>query len=275
MRPPNHPLIHIKGMHFKNPFLILPGVTELSNPNGRVTTDLLMYYKGLARSEAALVIVGPATITPPVSRKFSLLRVDQPKYLDGLRALSKIVSSNGAIPGIQVTHPGNYEANELRVEPRFVDQLASLDVEKVVTAFRNACVRSMEVGFRYVELDARGSLVLHQLVAADREDVVRRIIVNGVKAIGGQGVLALRLDASLLKKDHYASLFIELGGDLVALSYRGQQSDSFFDAHKNACIESLYTLNSPGEVYKRLQRSRLLSLAVDFPEKRKQITSLF
>lgn len=276
MRPPNYPVIHIKGMHFKNPFLVLPGTTELTNPNGRVTPELLMYYKALSQSEAALVIVGPATVTPPNSRKYSLLRVDQPKYLDGLRALSKIVSSNGAIPGIQVTHPGTWEANDLQSgAPPFVNQLGELSLEKVVTAFRNACSRSLEVGFRYVELDGRGGLALHQLIEAHEEDAIRQIFANGVKAMGDKAVIALRLSVDSQHRDHYAQLFRDLGGDLVCLDATGTEPEAFFETHKGACIENLYERTPADDIYKRLERSRLLSMDLDFPDKRKQVTSFF
>ncbi len=274
MRPPNYPLIHIKGMHFKNPFAILPALTSLTYPNGRVTPELLMFYKQLTATEAALVITGPATVVPPNSRKYSLLRVDQPKYLDGLRALCKIVSANGAIPGIQITHPAGYEANELpptQAVPR--ETLGEIDHEKLVTAFRNACQRSLEVGFRYVELDARGGLALHQLVHANVEEVLREVFQNAVKAVGNDAIIALRLDAHAPLTPHYAELFRQLGGDLVSIDASDGEAERFFEAHRGHCIETLLRPTPSEAIFRRLARCRLLSMPVDFPKKRAQITS--
>lgn len=274
MRPPNYPLIHIKGMHFKNPFAILPALTSLTYPNGRVTPELLMFYKQLTATEAALVITGPATVIPPNSRKYSLLRVDQPKYLDGLRALCKIVSANGAIPGIQITHPAGYEANELPSPAAVPRQtLAEVDHEKLVTAFRNACQRSLEVGFRYVELDARGGLALHQLVHANAEEVLREVFQNGVKAVGNDAIIALRLDAHAPLTPHYAELFRQLGGDLVSIDASDSEAETFFEAHRGHCIETLLRPTPSDAIFRRLARCRLLSMPVDFPKKRAQITS--
>lgn len=274
MRPPNYPIIHIKGMHFKNPFAILPAMTSLTYPNGRVTPELLMFYKQLTATEAALVITGPATVTPPNSRKYSLLRVDQPKYLDGLRALCKIVSANGALPGIQVTHPAGYEANELpapSANPKLT--LIEEDHEKLVTAFRNACQRSLEVGFRYVELDARGGLALHQLVHSNAESVLREVFTNGVKAVGNDAIIGLRLDANAPQTPYYAELFRQLGGDLVSIDASDGEAETFFEAHRGHCIETLQQLTPTDAIFRRLARCRLLSIPVDFPKKRAQIAS--
>lgn len=275
MRPPYYPLIHIKGMHFKNPFVVLPGPTELTNPHGRVTPELLMYYKALSRSEAALVIVGPGTVNPPNSRKYSLLRVDQPKYMDGLRTLSKIIYSNGAIPGIQITHPLSLESNELNraiIPPN--NCLAETQMAKIITAFRNACTRSLEVGFRYVELDAAGGLCLHQLMEHNRKDVLTQIFRNAVKLCRSD-ICALRLHSGCAHFQEYASLFLESGGDLVCLQPNGKEDDDFFRASKGHCVETLYKITSAKEIYRRLDRCRLFALPLDFIDKHKQVVSFF
>lgn len=274
MRPPNYPVIHIKGIHFKNPFAILPAQTTLTYPNGRVTPELLMFYKRLTATEAALVITGPATVTPPTSRKYSLLRVDQPKYLDGLRALSKIVSANGAIPGIQITHPAGFEANELPIAAQTLSKtLLEEDHEKLVTAFRNACQRSLEVGFRYVELDARGGLALHQLVVADAEWLLREVFINGIKAVGSDAVLGLRLDGNARHAARYAAIFRELGGDLIGVDPKNREPDHFYEAHNGHSMENLQQHTPSDVIFRRLTRCRLLSMTVDFPKMRNQILS--
>lgn len=261
MRFPQFPVTTVKGNYFRNPFALLAHTTEHTNPNGRVTPELLMHYKARTRLQGTLIIAGPATIIPPNSRKYSLLRVDQPKYLDGLRALSKILSANGATAGIQITHPAGYEANELQdrtpdLRPTLNDEM----MDRIQTAFNNAFTRSVEVGFRYIELHASGSLALHQLIATDQKDVVREIFQNAAKACGQTAVCALRLHPACPHRDEYADLFLELGGDLVALENDGRKHENFDKRYEGKNMPNLNQPLSQPDVMKFLGKNYLLGL---------------
>jgi len=272
MRPPDFPVTRINQIHFKNPFVVLSKPTPLTNPNGRVTPDVLMYYKSLARSEAALVIAGPATVVPPNTRKFSLLRVDQPKYLDGLRALSKIIHSNGSIAGIQVTHPGIYEANHiLKGTTSFGSNIEDFHDKKLQTAFRNACQRSLEVGFRYVELDAAHFLLLHQLLEADREELLRAVFTDAIEALKGEGIVAVRFYNVTDLTIKYGSLFLELGGDLICLE-TPDEGAAPFDGKLMACMDR--PLPS-AHIRERLASTALFGMSPDFKNKHQQIVNYF
>ncbi|MDJ0836532.1 MAG: hypothetical protein QNK37_08440 [Acidobacteriota bacterium] len=272
MRPPDLPVTRIKNIHFKNPFVILAQATSLTNPNGRVTPEVLMYYKSLARSEAAVVIAGPATVTPPNSRKYSLLRVDQPKYLDGLRALSKIIHSNGSIPGIQVVHPGAYEANEIQAGvSTFKGDIDDFAVNKLLTAYRNAGSRSLEVGFRYVELCATGHLLLHRMVEEDREDLLAEVFSQTLKSIGDEGILGFRVNPAVANAEKYARLFLEAGGDLVCM-------DGGAELAGNHDGKLMITLKQPhpGEQLRNLIGSvQLYGMDVAFKGKHDQVLHYF
>ena len=216
------PTTQLKSVFLKNPFAVLPAPTELTYPNGRVTPELLMHYKAFAQTEAALVITGPATVAPPNSRKYSLLRADQPKYLDGLRALTKIISSNGSLPGIHITHTGECDAQSLmQGHIDYRDNLDWINGDKLVTAFRNASQRACEVGFRYVELGACYFLVLQQIVKEDMEDLIREIFDASIRAVDENHLIGLRLHPECPQHDKYARLFIEMGGDIVAYQNLG------------------------------------------------------
>ncbi len=272
MRPPDFPVTRINQIHFKNPFVVLSKATPLTNPNGRVTPDVLMYYKSLARTEAALVITGPATVVPPNSRKFSLLRVDQPKYLDGLRALSKIVQSNGSIAGIQVTHPGTYEANDiLNGVTAFGANIDDFVDKKLQTAFRNACQRSLEVGFRYVELDAAHFLLLHQLVEADREELLRAVFSDAIDALKAEGILGLRLQDTSPLNCKYGNLFLELGGDLVCL----ESQDGIGGAFDGKLMDRIERILPGKQIRDRLATTALFGMSPDFKNKHEQIVNYF
>ena len=271
MRPPDLPVTRIKNTHFKNPFVILAKPNGLTNPNGRVTPEVLMYYKSLARSEAAVVIAGPATVTPPNSRKYSLLRVDQPKYLDGLRALSKIIHSNGSIPGVQVVHPGSYEANEILAGiSTFKGSLVEFPEKKLVTAYRNAASRSLEVGFRYIEMNATDHLLLHRLVEEDHEALLKEIFKDTVKA-AKEAILSLRLSPQSPHAEKYGRLFLEAGGDLVCLDGGVNLSGK----HGGHLMVTLDQVHSGEQLRKQHGAIQFYGLSVDFKGKHDQVLGYF
>lgn len=276
MRPPNFPLTQLKSIHFKNPFAILPAASPLTYPNGRVTPEILMHYKAYARSEAAMVVAGPATVVPPNSRKYSLLRSDQPKYMDGLKALSKIIQSNGAIPAIQVVHPGNFDANELMVNPRaFKGETKPHINDRLVTVFRNACQRSVESGFRYVELGAGNHLLLHQLIEEDRADLVGEIFRQSAKGMSKNSILGIRLNAHCRDLEKYVRLFLEAGGDVVGYQAYVEPDRPLPTVRKQNAMINIYSHISPREVHQLLESYVLIGLPVDFQRKSSQIYSLF
>lgn len=261
MRFPQFPVTNVKGNYFRNPFALLAHTTHHTNPNGRVTPELLMHYKARTKLQGSLIIAGPATIVPPTSRKYSLLRVDQPKYLDGLRALSKILSATGAIAGIQITHPAGYEANELQEAiPELRATLNDEMMERIQTAYNNAFTRSIEVGFRYIELHGSGSLALHQLIATDKKAVVTEIFENAIKACDDVAVCALRLHPACPHRDEYADQFIEMGGDLVALENDGRVHENFDKRYEGKNIPNLQKPLSHPEILKFLGKNFLLGL---------------
>ena len=276
MRPPHFPVTQIKGIYFKNPFVVLPRATELTFPNGRVTPEILMFYKAFAQSEAAMVITGPATILPPNSRKYSLLRVDQPKYLDGLRALCKIIQSNGAIPGVQVLHPGPFDANRLLDGPVGLDwDLEPHVTDKLITMYRNACARSVEVGYRYVELNACDNFVLHRLLLDDHEDLVRNIFKASVESMVETYILGLRLHPGIPELEKYARMFLSMGGDVIAYQEGAEHGLDLPSIRQVNMMQTIYELTPSRSVLNMMEFNALVGMPAAFPRKQRQVLSYF
>ncbi len=271
MHTPIFRLQPIKNVYFKNPFVVLAHPTPLTNPNGRVTPELLMHFKALARTEAAMVIAGPATVTPPQSRRQSLLRADQPKYMDGLRALTKIIESNGSMPGLQLVHPDGFEADDILAGPCLFRPMAEEPgEERLLSMYRNACQRAFEVGFRYVELSAGGFLWLHRAIVENRRVLVQSIIKIMVDAAGELGLTGLRLAQDMPRRDEYERLFLDLGGDMVAYEIPFDDPEPV----QPQSAAAMPTLNRPAmarDIRKKLRSAKLIGLPVRFRDKRKQI----
>lgn len=272
MRPPHLPTIEIKGHFLKNPFVVLPYATPITNPVGRVTPELLMHYKALARSEAALVIAGPATITTPPTRKASLLRIDQPKYLDGLRALIKIITSNGSLPGVQLDYTAENKI-ELIQEGKLDKFHAKFDVieeDKLLSAYRNAAARACEVGFAYVELNASGFTHLHQLCHENRREWVGAIFEEVRQSLNEEAIFGLRLDSNLADAQAWIDLFLQHGGDFVAGEapcVSGAPPENRFPVQQEHLeIDALE---------RKLKSCRLIGLPFHFKHKHKQVLQFY
>jgi len=259
MHKPPFRLPPLKSVFFKNPFAVLAHPTPLTDPNGRVTPPLLMHYKALAKTEAAMVIVGPATVMPPNSRRYSLLR-----------ALTKIIEANGSVPAIQLAHGDGYEANEILAGAPGFKAADDLNEDRLAAAFRNACQRVYEIGFRYVELNAFGHLLLHRLIEEDREDLVRDIFQHAAEAAGPDLIAGLRLSPQVANRAKYESLYLELGGDLIAYDthYHVGQSPQ---PDLSPTIPTLRGPASARQIKETLKTARLIGLPLEFREKRKQI----
>ena len=258
-----------KGHFFKNPFAVLPEPTALTFPKGRITPELLLHYGALAREEVALVIAGPATVVPPGSRKYSLLRVDQPKYLDGLHALSKVIRANGAIPGLQIAHPDACQADAiLNGQHPFKAMPGPTNPEKVHAAYRNAVARSREVGFAYVELNGCDRLYLHRLIEEGRIDEVRALFETVIAAARDDTIMALRLPPGA-DAGRYGDLFLETGGDLIGFQLHGQAPGDTFSS--DVLMANLLSCAPPGKIRGLLGRCRFIGLPVSFAGKQRQI----
>lgn len=267
----------IAGICFKNPFVVNPHPTVLTNPNGRVNPKLLMYYKALAQTEVAMVITGPATVTPPYSRRTSLLRIDQPKYLDGLRALTKILFTNGAIAGVQVAHVGdmNDPIGWLSSSKDVPSEDTEWDLGKINQVFRMACSRAEEVGFRYVELCATHGLVLHQQLALERIQWFGDLVQSCRQSFQEPILLGLRLDASLESGVSVVREFLDHGGDLFAWSGTPDSArmNELAPVLPDHFIGELWQPMSPAEVDRMLGHARLIGLPGRFPHKKNQVLS--
>lgn len=268
------PAKQIGDLFFKNPFAVLPAATPLTNPNGRLTPELLLYHKALAQTEAALVIAGPGTVTPPKSRKASLLRVDQPKYLDGLRALTKIIFSNGAIPGLQVTH-----LHDADPEP-FIDgtgpaepDLTDLNEKKICTAFDNATKRAQEVGFRYVELDGANGLLLDRLICMDEHDLIEAVFKASMPTEKNPYMLALRLTTSNPHSLKYGRRFLEMGGSLLAFNEVPLRISDLSEYPLERCMINITKPFTPEDAEVWWSKVGLVGFNLDFPKPQRQIAA--
>jgi hypothetical protein len=185
-----------KGICFRNPFAIAS--TGPEGNKGRVTPELLIWFRVQAHSDAALVVAGPASLLPPVG-KFTCLRADQPKFQEGLRTLAKVLESAGAVPGL-----------------RLIDSCHSSHgtelLQRLNMGAKAVCLRLHALGFRYFEIDLPNCGLLSR-IAGEWPVLWSGFFVELVDALAGQAILALRIADP--GSTGAARAFLEAGGDLV------------------------------------------------------------
>ncbi len=208
----------IQNVFFKNPFVIVAQPTPLSFPSGRVGPKLLMYYKRITSLEPAVVVVGPASVTAPRSRKYSLLRVDQPKYFDGIATLVKVITVNGSKAGIQLTYPAPV-MNPLDWYRQPSLKSCSLSdfppLSKMAQLFLKACSRCVEAGFCYIELDLSQMPGLRLIWTSGKKSFFKDLFTNCQQCVKEEAVFAIRVDSRIPDRTELLDLFLNHGGDLI------------------------------------------------------------
>jgi hypothetical protein len=211
----------IRQHFFKDSMVILAQPTPLTFPAGKVGPELLMYYKRLARHEPAVIIAGPASVIAPVHRGFSLLRVDQPKYFEGVKALNKILTGNGAMAGMQLTVPlpipnplDAYRNPDLTIWNSLDEDLIS----KRLRAFVKACGRLHQVGFGWIELDFSSFSFLNAVWEQRSVRDIQDFFTSCRTSMGEQSVFSIIVSSETVAADHLAASFLECSGDIISVT---------------------------------------------------------
>lgn len=210
----------IRQHFFKDSMVILAQPTPLTFPAGKVGPELLMYYKRLARNEPAVIIAGPASVVAPVHRGFSLLRVDQPKYFEGVKALYKILTGNGAMAGMQLTVPlpmpnplDAYRNPDLTRWNTLDEELIS----KRLGAFVKACGRLRQTGFGWIELDFSHFSFLNAVWKQSPVRDVHDFFTSCRTALGEQSIFSILISSETESSDSLATSFLECSGDIISV----------------------------------------------------------
>lgn len=93
----------VGGVVLKNRIVRNSMGTYLGNPDGTVTDRQIKAYAQAADGGAGLIFMDNAVPVPMVSCG---LRADKDEFIAGLTLLAETVKEHGAVPGIQLAHPG-------------------------------------------------------------------------------------------------------------------------------------------------------------------------
>lgn len=139
--------------------------TYLGNPDGTVTDRQIKAYAEAADGGAGLIFMDNAVPVPMTSCG---LRADKDEFIAGLTLLAETVKEHGAVPGMQLAHPGRdaafvgsadvIGASAITFEPWYemgFQMPRALTIEEIhdlVERFGDAALRCKKAGFEVLEI---------------------------------------------------------------------------------------------------------------------------
>jgi 2,4-dienoyl-CoA reductase (NADPH2) len=164
----------------------------------RMRPEVLAFYEGMARGGAGLIIVESPTIDYPLGARWRMrYRIDQDRYIEGLKELVDIIHKHGCPTFMQMNHDGPWQAHlpfepnplfdgppiaasavSVPIENDFHNEvphaLTIPEIEALVDKFASAAERAKKAGFDGVDVNAASSHLLHNFLSPfwnRREDI--------------------------------------------------------------------------------------------------------
>lgn len=101
----------IGSFRLKNRIVALPLYTGYAYPDGRVSPFMIEHYWNVARSGAALVVIGNAAVSEDGASAACNLRVHDDRFIPGLSRLARAIRTAGAFSCLQLNHGGPFAKN--------------------------------------------------------------------------------------------------------------------------------------------------------------------
>jgi NADPH2 dehydrogenase len=170
--------LKIENLELTNRLVMPPMATAKSQGDGKVSQDILDYYK--EKSEGgyiSLIIIEHSFINQQGKASNGQLSISQDSDIEGLKKLAKVIQDNGSKAVMQINHAGGAASREVTgknlvgpsaVEnPRFKEkeipqELSKEEIKEIITAFGEAARRVKEAGFDAVEIHSAHGYLLNQ-----------------------------------------------------------------------------------------------------------------
>lgn len=181
--------LKMRDVTFKNRIFVSP-MCQYSSNGGSPTDWHLVHLGSRAVGGAALVIVEATAISPEgrISQDDSGIWAD--KHIAGFRRITQFVESQGSLPGIQLAHAGRKASTQapwlgggsllpedggwqtIAPSPIPFDngyptpkEMSLSRMETIITRFGEAAERSLEAGFKVLEIHMAHGYLLHEFLS--------------------------------------------------------------------------------------------------------------
>lgn len=180
---------HLKGITLKNRVVMSP-MCQYSAEDGFANDWHFIHYGSRAVGGCGTIIQEATAISPEGRISHGDLGIWKDEHIEKLTQIVKFVEKSGAVAGIQLAHAGRkascalpqnggkqliegpnswatvsasaipFEANE---NPPIA--LSKEGIENVIEDFKNAALRSLEAGYRILEIHAAHGYLIHQFLS--------------------------------------------------------------------------------------------------------------
>ena len=168
----------IKGLELRNRIVMPPMTTNLADPNGNVTENMINYYAARARGGAGYIVVEAACIEPAGKLMALSPGIWDNNMVNGWKKLADACHKEGAKLALQIAHAGRQATSMFTGEPtRGVSAVADPltgempveftldDIHDLLSKFGAAVRRAREAGFDAVELHMAHGYLLSQFIS--------------------------------------------------------------------------------------------------------------
>ncbi len=153
----------------------------------KVISRMMAFYEALAKGGVGLLIVESPTVDFPFGRRWQQrYRIDDDKYINGLRELVQKIHSYGCPTFMQMNHDGPWQTMwgpkpivpgpPIASSPVTLDspmdfhnelprQLTIEEIKQLVDKFASAAVRAQKAGFDGIDINAGSSHLLHNFLS--------------------------------------------------------------------------------------------------------------
>jgi len=181
--------LHIKSVQLKNRIAVSP-MCQYSSIDGFASDWHLVHLGSRAVGGAGLIITEATAVSPEGRISPHDLGIWKDEHLEKLKQITAFMTAQGAVPGIQLAHAGRKASTNVPWEGRgkvaiedggwevvapsaiaFSDNYpmpVALDkngIQKVINDFTLAARRSLQAGFKVIEIHAAHGYLIHEFLS--------------------------------------------------------------------------------------------------------------
>jgi len=169
--------LSIKGVSVPNRIVFPPFVTNYSNDDGSISQRQIDFYRKIAGAGVGLTIIGASGITQDGICR-GMTRIDDDRYIPGLKRIFDAIREEGSVPGVQLVHPGRQTRSSITGRPTVSAspitcpafgetprELTADEIEELEDAFALAAWRACEAGAEFIEFHAAHGYLLCQFLS--------------------------------------------------------------------------------------------------------------
>jgi 2,4-dienoyl-CoA reductase-like NADH-dependent reductase (Old Yellow Enzyme family) len=181
--------LQLKSVTVKNRLVVSP-MCQYSSLDGFAGEWHLVHYGSRAVGGAGLVFTEAAAVSPEGRISPADLGIWKDEHIEHLKRITTFIESHGSVPGIQLAHAGRKSSQESpirggsNISPEqggwqtiapsplafkegdpVPKELSKVEIKLLVKKFKDAALRSLQAGFKVVELHAAHGYLIHEFLS--------------------------------------------------------------------------------------------------------------